>query len=1355
MPTYHLRLMSIFFLGLLLTACGGATLGEDPDGFGGDGSGSAEVTSISITVGDSSPRVGATLRVIAELGGANGGNLSGRDVTFTILPTEQSVSVRSNASGRASADLPLPNRAGPVEVVAEANGLIARQLVDVRAGLADAVILEAFPDRIAPERQTSLRATVTDQDGNPVPNARVRFGSGNSGAFDNGANAVDATTNDGGVAFVSLTAVGTTDIPITVEVVPDGLQASSTVTVTSGAIALGALQLTALSSELPADGVSQTRVRALVTGTDGAPVQGATVAFTTSAGSMDSSAVTNTNGIATGTLTSSSRPGNATVSAQIGGLTGEVQVVFTAADAQNVRLSLAPSSVAAGDATVVRATARDAQGVPVAGERLFFDVVTNASGGTLSDRFVTTDQNGVATAIYTSGLGISQPVTDVLRVSGAANGVAAEASLAVQVRIASLELSSINAAIRANGSDQTTIRARLLDVRGNPIPGIQVTFGASSGVLSQTVVATGGDGVADTIFTAPTRSGEAIISASIQGATETLLVELLAGTPTNIGLSAIPPSIGPGGEVSLVAFLQDANGNPVEGANVDFLQSGSPILGVIENPEAETGSDGRATASFIAGNQPGVQQVVAQAAAGTMSGVASSSVGITIDAGLQIASNLSLTAGATSVAAGESPVRLEARVTDANGDPVVNRVVAFALSDGSFDTTDDPTALDPADRRITATTDSNGRATANFVAPAFVTNIRATANIGGLQQELTVAVTPGGPAVGNSVINANPQRIIADGASTSIITVLLNDAFGNPLTDGRNVRLITEAGQFIDGSARALTDGRAEFTLQSSDTANDSVDVRVQDLPTLSTALVFERLSNGDPAAIQFDISAERIDVAGVGGNEQTRIEINVTDSAGRPIDESGYGDAGLNNLRARFVVRPNGGEFLSGRDADGDLVSSEGGDSVAIRTTDGSASLSLQSGTLSGVVEIEFSVLGFGGVDFTSPGDVGARASLPRISIASGPPETIVFTSPNLGAIENLQNGNYRLRGKVDVTDRFGNVVPDGTTVNFSLMDAVVAHDDQGAIQNGAVELSTDAAVASLMTLRCDDPTPAGEADNCLPAQFNLGSTIQIENVPRGIETGDSVFLQKVQGENRKRNVSSLVDAGSLNVQTPFTEDAADVRYWAGASLRGATIAGIDSGGALVPGTGVVEDGIAEFRVTYPANVGSILTGCYGYNADFSYSTRDRRSAVPQSRQVIVSAESGQTVAANIAGDFCYQAIAGGRMLLSNPDTAFIASGATQQFSLTLRDGGDDIRLPYTGFACFVSDIDIADTSNFSVSVNEVPVNGLITTNVNGVGLFELTRTNPATDTAEQDDRYTITCRSGEISASFEVGPS
>lgn len=1308
-----------------------------------------------MSVGDSNPRVGGTLRVIAELGGTEEGSLSGRNVTFTLLPTGESVAASSNSVGRATADLQLPVRAGPVEVVAEANGLIARQVVDVRPGLADSVVLEAFPERIAPDRQTSLRATVLDADGNPVPDAQVRFGSSGSGAFDNGANSIDAVTNSGGAAFVDLTAVGSSDIAVSVEVVPDGLQTSSTVFVSSGAVQLGSLEVNALSSELPADGVSETRIRALVTGSDGDPVEGATVAFNTSAGSIDASAVTDSNGVASATLTAPGRPGNATITAQIGGLSSAVQVIFSASEATEIVLQLAPASVAAGDSSVVRATARDSRGVPVAGERLFFDVVSNASGGTLSDRFITTDQNGVASAVYTSGLGVSQAVTDVLRVSGAGEGVGASASLTVQVRIASLELTSINSAIRANGSDQTTIRARLLDVNSNPIPGIEVTFGTSTGVLSQTVVETGGDGVADTILTAPTQSGETIVSASIQGATETILVELLAGTPANISLSAVPNAISPGGEVLLTAFLEDANGNPVEGANVDFLQSGSTALGIIEDAEAETGTDGRATATFVAGNQAGVQQVVARSAAGGGSGVISSSVAITVDATLQIASELSLSAGATSVAAGESPVRLEALVTDADGEPIVNRVVEFGLSDGSFDTNADPTALDPADRRTTATTDSNGRATVNFIAPAFVTSIRATANIGGLQQELTVAVTPGVPAVANSVINANPQRIIADGNSVSTITVLLNDQFGNPLPDGRNLRLITEAGRFVGGSSRALADGRAELTLESGEDADDSVNVRVQDVPGLSTSLVFERLSNGDPAAIQFNVTAERIDVAGVGGNEQTRIEVSVTDSAGRPIDESGYGDAGLNNLRARFVVRPNGGEFLSGRDADGDLVSSEGGDSIAIRTTDGSATLSLQSGTLSGVVEIEFSVLAFGGADFTAPGDVGARASLPRVSIASGPPETIVFTSPNLGAIENLENGNYRLRGKVDVTDRFGNVVPDGTSVNFSLMDAVIAHDGQGATQNGDVELSTDASAPSLITLRCDDPTPASEADNCAAAQFNLGSTIQIENVPRGIEVGDSVFLRRVEGENRKRNVSSLVDNGTLNVQTPFTQAATGAEYWVGASLRGATIAGVDDAGALVPGTGVVEDGIAEFRITYPANLDSILTGCYGYSNDFSYSTRDRRSAVPQSRQVVVSAESGQTVAANVAGDFCYLAIAGGRMILSNPDTAFIAAGATQSFSLTLRDGGDDIRLPYTGFACFVSDINIADGSNFNISVNEVPVNGLITTNIDGVGLFEVTRTNPATDTAEQGDRYTITCRSGEISASFDVGPS
>lgn len=887
-----------------------------------------------------------------------------------------------------------------------------------------------------------------------------------------------------------------------------------------------------------------------------------------------------------------------------------------------------------------------------------------------------------------------------------------------------------------------------------PLDGREVTFTIFPSEQSATA-RSNAIGRASADLPLPDASGPVEIVAQAEGIVARQTVQVRAGLPTSLMLDGFPLTVEPGGEVVLTATVEDRNGNSVVGEPVNFQLSGASPLGDFLNADGVTGDNGEATAIFRAGNDAGVQEIEARLNIDDGTGPIGDQLTVNIDPTLQVIGDIALIPGATSVSAGEAPVRLEAVVTDANGAPVVQRPVEFSLSEGSFDTSDDPTALDPEDRLTTVVTDDSGRAVSNFLAPAFVTNIRATANVGGVQREATIEVTPGQASAQQSLITANPQKIIADGESTSTLTVLLNDRFGNPLPDGRSVRLLASAGQFLGGSTQSLADGRASFTLQSSSEASEAVDVRVQDIPNLSTPLVFERLSNGDPAAIQFDASAERIDVAGVGGNEQVRIDVDVTDSAGRPIDESGYADPSLNNLRARFVVRPNGGEFLSGRNANGDLVSSEGTDSVVVRTSDGSATLSLQSGTLSGVVEIEFSVLEFDGQDFAAQGSIAARGSLPRVSIASGPPETIVFTRPNLNAIENLENGNYRLRGKVDVSDRFGNVVPDGTTVNFSLMDAVIAHGDQASIEDGDTAVTTDPTRSSLITFQCDDPTPANEADNCVSTQFNFGSTIQIENVPRGIEADDSVFLRGVEGDNRKRSVSSLVDNGILNVQTPFTETSNGVEYWVGASLRGATIAGIDADGNLVPGTGVVEDGIAEFRITYPANVGSILTGCYGYNNNFSYSTRDRRSAVPQSRQVVVSAESGQTVAANTAGDFCYRAIAGGRMILSNPDTAFIAPGQTQVFSLTLRDGGDDIRLPYVGFSCFVSDINVAEESNFSVTVTELPVNGLVTTNIDGVGGFEVRRSNPSPDTAEQNDRYTITCRSGEISASFDVGPS
>jgi len=80
------------------------------------------------------------------------------------------------------------------------------------------------------------------------------------------------------------------------------------------------------------------------------------------------------------------------------------------------------------------------------------------------------------------------------------------------------------------------------------------------------------------------------------------------------------------------------------------------------------------------------------------------------------------------------------------------------------------------------------------------------------------AITPGSPSGATSEITSDPASIAADGSSTSLITAVLRDAFGNRLTSGGNlVALATDRGTL--GTVSDRGDGTYTATLTSSTSA--------------------------------------------------------------------------------------------------------------------------------------------------------------------------------------------------------------------------------------------------------------------------------------------------------------------------------------------------------------------------------------------------------------------------------------------------------------------------------------------------------------------------------------------------------
>lgn len=1226
-------------------------------------SGTAQTTSLTVTavvrpangvaiaLGNSTPTVNSTSSVTATVVDSSNNPLQNVTVSFQATSGSIPASAQTDAQGRATVNFTAPATTGSVTITASSAGIFARASSTVMPGQASSLIVSLAPAKVAPGRTTSVTARLTDGT-NAIQGRSVQFTApGGSGSFSSSTAVTDAS----GVATVSFTAANSasttvSSVTISAAVNPEGVTGSQSLTVDPSAVSLQDITLTALSPSAPADGVSTVTVRAKATGSDGQPLSGVGISFSSSLG-LPASGTQNTDasGNADFVITAPSKAGSATVKAASGGVVRQIVVNFTAGPASIISLTLTPNSI--GSASLASATAlvTDANNNPVEGETVQFSVPTNSSGGAYtSGTALQTAADGTVTATYRTGSASATTSNDVLQVTLSSNSSKTAAqNLTILSSVGALTLTAGQATLVANGTDSTTLTARVTDSNGNPLKNASVQFRTSKGTLSpSTAVTTDSGGVATVQIKSDLLAGNAAVSAVLSGSGGSLLtastgLQFVADVPAAVSATASPASVAPGAAATVVIVVTDANNNRTPNQNLKLTQTANISGGTPSQFSLVTDANGRASLTYTMGATAGTDTLLF-----ATDNNKSASVSITASASNAVVGNVSLNLGATSVQADSAASTIAVRATvtaSGSGAPVAGASVNFTSSGGTL-------------ASASGVTDANGIATVQLTAPTKASTVTLRASVSGFIAQQSLTVTPGPAAAVQSSITVNPSTILADGNSTATITVVLNDQFSNPLPDGTAVTVNTTAGSFVGSNSGVLTNGQATFTLKSSTTPNASVVIAVPGIVGLQSNTVnFAASTTGDPASLRLSAASTGIFVAGVGQNDSTAITVNVLDSSGAAISEAGY-PAGTNNLRVSFLARPNGGEVLFGRNAANAVISSSTDpaaanyQSIDVATSNGIAVLNLQSGTISGIVELKFAVLTYAGTDFNTPSNVAASSSLPQVSIASGPAASIVFTQPITNAITNLGGGNYRLTGSIDVRDQYGNNVPDGTVLNLAAIDSVVVHDNTGATTAGVGTLTRSG--NSLETVRCNEPGNGREATSCNAASASsFSTTITRNGTSRGAQVNDTLVLRNAVSRDKKRTVKTVDSATQVTAQSTFTAaltattttNPNNGEFWLGTQASGVNISGVQTSGGFTTGKATTTNGIAPIVVDYPANSNSILLGCYGYpGSDGSYSQVDRRDSVPQSRQVILAATAGNNVTGINAGDFCFKAIAG-----------------------------------------------------------------------------------------------------------------
>ena len=708
-------------------------------------------TTLTATVQDSSGKgvPGATVAFATSAGGIS-------------PPT-----ATTNASGVATATLTSGTQVLTAVTSASANGITVTSNVGFTAGAGAAVGINAMPSTVKPAGTSTVTVSVVDANGNAVGNEPVTLSFTAKGSGTPSLSAVSGSTDANGLLAVIYTAGSGNGTDSVQAMSSKGITSSTSITV-SNVIVIGSITTSANNGSIPVGG--NTVIRALVKDNTGLVVPNATVAFSTTAGTLSGATPTDVNGIASVSLTAGNKVLTATVSASISGFTGTAPVNFTAGAANTVVVSAAPSSVKPGGTSSISAYVVDANNNPVAGETVTFSIPTRVSGQpTLSAATAATSNNGLATVTYTAGTGSG--IDTVTAITG--NGISPATPVSISVSpsnvvVGSVVVTSNSATIPVNGSTQ--VQALVKDTSGQPVAGATVVFTSSTavpfgnaGTLSPTSATTDANGVARATLTAGPAILTTTVSASTGGISGTTQVGFTTGAAASVSVDASPNAVKHGGASTLTIAVVDGNGNPIanEPITLSFTSHGSGVP-TLNLTSGTTNSSGLLFATYTAGATSGGVTDSVKAVASTG---ANGSLTITVNDGAAVVGTVALVAANSSILVSTSTV-LSATVLDTGGQPISGAAVSFATNGGTLTS-------------ATGTTNVSGVATTTLTAGTATQAATVRASASNVSGSAVVNITSGTAAVVG--INAMPNTVKPGG--TSILTVAVTDANGNAVAN--------------------------------------------------------------------------------------------------------------------------------------------------------------------------------------------------------------------------------------------------------------------------------------------------------------------------------------------------------------------------------------------------------------------------------------------------------------------------------------------------------------------------------------------------------------------------------------------
>ncbi len=860
---------------------------------------STTALTLSVPSGDITVTNTAPQYMTATLQDKNGNPLKDKEITFSV-PNDVASKFSISNGGKGMTDSNGVAIASLTGTLAGTHMIMAR-LANSNVSDAQPMTFVADKDRAVVVLQTSkaeiigngvdettLTATVKDPSNHPVAGITVNFTmpqdvAANFTLENNGI----AITQANGEAHVTLKVKKAGTHTVTATLGNNNTSDSQPVTfVADKTSAQVVLQMS--KDEITGNGVDNATLTATVKDQFDNEVNNLPVTFSSaSSGLTLTPGVSNTNesGIAQATLAGVAF-GEQTVTASLAnnGASDNKTVHFIGdtAAAKIIELTPVPDSIIAGtpqnsSGSVITATVVDNNGFPVKGVTVNFTSRTNSAEMTNGGQAVTNEQ-GKATVTYTNTRSSieSGARPDTVEASLENGSSTLSTSINVNADASTAHLTLLQALFdTVSAGDTTNLYIEVKDNYGNGVPQQEVTLrvSPSEGVTpsNNAIYTTNHDGNFYASFTA-TKAGVYQVTATLENGDSmqqtVTYVPNVANAEITLAASKDPVIADNNDITTLTATVADTEGNAIANTEVTFTlpEDVRANFTLSDGGKAVTDADGKAKVT-LKGTKAGAHTVTASMAGGKSEQLVVNFIADTLTAQV----NLNVTED-NFIANNVGMTRLQATVTDGNGNPLANEAVTFTLPA-------DVSASFTLGQGGSAITDINGKAevtlsgTKSGTYPVTV----SVNNYGVSDTKQVTLIADAGTAKLASLTSV--YSFVVSTTEGATMTASVTDANGNPV-EGIKVNFRGTSVTLSSTSVETDDRGFAEILVTSTEVGLKTVSASLADKPTE----VISRLLNAKADINSATITSLEIPEGQVMVAQDVAVKAHVNDQFGNPI---------------------------------------------------------------------------------------------------------------------------------------------------------------------------------------------------------------------------------------------------------------------------------------------------------------------------------------------------------------------------------------------------------------------------------------------------------------------------------------